>query len=124
MAWPDLELLAVTYLSDQLGVRVVTVLPADLADHLPLIRVARGPGDDDKVTDSPLLDVETFAADRGGMWDLAEDTRQALHALAGRAVDGKLVDTVTTATGPTWVEYGNPAAHRAVASYRFALRQA
>ncbi len=124
MAWPDLELIAVAYLSTELPlVRVVTVLPGNLEAELPVIRVTRGPGGDDGFTDQPLLDCETFTADRASMWALAEDARQALHALAGQAVDGFLVDTVNTATGPTYVDYGNVAVSRAVASYRVELRQ-
>lgn len=121
--WPDLELVAYTYLSSVLAARVVTVLPSNLETELPVVRVARGPGSDDGITDSPLLDVEAFAATRGQMWDLAEQARQAIHALAGTATGGALVDSVSTATGPTWVSYENPAVQRAVASYRMALRQ-
>lgn len=124
MSWPDVEKVATTYLRGLIAGRVVTRLPSDLEAVLPVTRVTRGPGSDDGITDGPLLDVESFAADRGAMWTLAEETRQALHALAGQAVDGVLVDSVTTATGPVRVDYENPAVERAVASYRLALRQA
>ena len=124
MRWPDLHRLAVAYLRPALGdVRVVTRVPGNLADVLPVVRVTRGPGSDDGITDAPLLDVEVFAADEGAMWTLAEDARQAMHALAGQSVDGALVDSVTTSVGPVAVDYGNPAAHRAVASYRVEMRQ-
>lgn len=123
MGWPDLELLARTWLVTELPGRVVTVLPARLEESLPVTRLSRGPGADDGITDAPLLDVETFAATRAQMWQLAEQTRQLLHQMAGRAVYGHLVDTVDTATGPVWVSYENPAVHRAVASYRVAFRQ-
>jgi hypothetical protein len=121
--WPDVEATVRGYLAGVLAGRVVTVLPSQLEASLPVTRVTRGPGSDDGVTDGPLLDVETFAATRGAMWDLAEETRQALHKLAGKAHGGVLVDTVTTAVGPVYVDYGNPAVQRAVASYRLALRQ-
>lgn len=121
--WPDLELIAREWLAGVLPGRVVTVLPAAFEQSLPVTRIARGPGSDDGITDAPLLDVESFAADRAAMWALAEQTRQALHDLAGKAVNGALVDTVTTASGPVHVDYGNPAVERAVASYRVALRR-
>jgi hypothetical protein len=121
--WPDVEATVRGYLATTIDGRTVTILPARLEDNLPVTRILRGPGSDDGITDGPLLDVETFAASRGDMWRLAEETRQALHALAGKAYDGVLVDTVDTATGPTYVDYGNPKVHRAVASYRLALRQ-
>jgi hypothetical protein len=121
--WPDVEATVRGYLASVLTGRVVTILPAKLEESLPVTRILRGPGGDDGITDSPLLDVETFGGDRGTMWELAEETRQALHELAGTAFDGVLVDTVQTASGPSYVDYGNPRVHRAVASYRLGLRQ-
>lgn len=123
MGWPDVELVVGTGLRGTIAGRVVTVLPTKLESLLPVTRVTRGPGPDDGITDAPLVDVETFAATRGAMWELAEDTRQAMLALAGRAAAGALVDTVATVTGPTWVDYENPAVQRAVATYRLQLRQ-
>jgi hypothetical protein len=121
--WPDVEATVRGYLATTVTGRVVTILPAQLETALPVTRILRGPGVDDGITDSPLLDVETFAGSRGDMWALAEETRQALHELAGKAYGGVLVDSVTTASGPSFVDYGNPRVHRAVASYRLALRQ-
>lgn len=123
MRWPNVTKLSVFYLKAATGVRTVTVLPTDLADQLPIYRVKRGPGSDDGITDSPLVDLESFAATEDAMWELAEDARQAMHALRGQVVNGALVDSVTTATAPTDVDYGNPAVHRAVASYRLNLRK-
>lgn len=123
MRWPNVTKLSVFYLKAATGVRTVTVLPSSLESNLPIIRAQRGPGSDDKITDSPLVDVEVFAATEDAMWNLAEDAREAMHALAGKSVNGALVDSVTTATAPTDVDYGNPAVHRAVASYRLNLRK-
>lgn len=125
-SWPHLEKLAVTYLTNaQTGVRAATRTP----DNLEALaaqgfhRVTRGPGSDDGVTDSPLLDVESFGTTETSAWELAEGARQAIHKLRGRAVNGVLVDTVSTVTGPVLVDWGNPGIHRYVASYRFAFRQ-
>lgn len=124
MRWPDVNALAYAYLTAALsGVRVATKVPPDLESALPFVRIIRGPGSDDGITDSPLLDTEAFAASEGAAWDLAEDVRQAIHALAGQAVNGALVDSVTTATAPTWLDYGNPSVVRVVASYRMHLRK-
>lgn len=128
MRWPNVVKASVIYLKAATGVRTVTTLPENLTGNLPLYRVTRGPGSDDGITDSPLIDVETFTAageanDDDAMWDAAEDARQAMHALAGTVVNGALVDTVSTATSPTYVDYGNPAINRTVASYRLALRK-
>lgn len=121
MRWPDIEKLAVSYLEAALGVRVATRIPGDLSGSF--VRVIRGPGSDDGITDAPLLDVETFAPNQPAAYALAEDAREALHALAGKAVNGALVDTVDTATGPVRLDYGNPSVERYVASYRLNLRQ-
>lgn len=120
--WPDVEALAVAHLKAALSVRVATDVPTNV-DSLPrFVRVTRGPGSDDGITDAPLLDVEAFAPNQGDASLLAEDAREAMHALAGSAVNGDLVDSVTTATGPTRVTY-SPNVERYVASYRLALRK-
>jgi hypothetical protein len=121
--WPNAERTIRAYLATQLPGRVVNELPGQFEDQLPVTRVTLGPGTDDGVTDAPLVDVESFGADRAAMWTLAEQARQALHALAGHAHDGVLVDSVTTATRPSYVDYGNPKVRRAVASYRVTLRR-
>ena len=125
-SWPNLEAVAVSHLRTVTGYRTSTRIPSDLAESVPLIRVMRGPGSDDRITDSALLDVESFTARDGSavdMWDLAEAVREAMHALTGNAVNGVLIDRVTTATGPTYLDYGNPAVSRVVSSYRFEARK-
>lgn len=124
--WPDVQKLAVAYLRPALDLApglVATKVRADVDTLAKFVRVARGPGSDDSVTDSPLLDVETFTLNSADAWNLAEDARLAMHALAGKAVNGALVDSVTTATAPTEVDYGNPKVTRYVASYRLHLRK-
>jgi len=124
-SWPHLEKLATSHLTEATGKRTVTRVPADLEAQAVkgLYRVTRGPGSDDGVTDSPLLDVESFGTTETQAWELAEGARQAVHKLRGRAVNGVLVDTVSTASGPVLVDWGNPGIYRYVASYRFAFRQ-
>lgn len=123
--WPHLEKLAVAHLTAATGKRAATKTPDNLEAEAAegFYRVTRGPGSDDGVTDSPLLDVESFGTTETSAWELAEDARQAVHKLRGKAVNGVLVDTVSTASGPVLVDWGNPGIHRYVASYRFAFRQ-
>lgn len=129
MRWPNVARVGVAYLRAETGMRTVTKLPAELEANLPLYRVTRGPGSDNKITESVLLDVETFvrndntAAAEDALWSAAEDARQAIHALGGQVVDGSLVDTANTATAPTIVDYGNDKVLRAVASYRLEFRK-
>lgn len=124
MSWPILEALAVTWLSERLGVGVSTDLPASIETRHPdgFIRVARGPGSDDGISDEPLLDVEAFHPNRVNAARLAEDARAAVHAMKARLVDGHLIDTAETASGPSWVYYG-PNVERYVASYRLSYRR-
>lgn len=122
MVWPVLEPELVKHLSAELGVRVGTRVPSDI-DGLPgFVRVARGPGSDDGLTDSPLVDVECFAPTEIVAARLAEQARSVFHALkGGRRLAGILVDSVRTATGPTYLQY-SPSISRYVASYRLHYR--
>lgn len=119
--WPDVERAYVTILREAVGVRVATDIPGDV-EGIPggFIRVARGPGSDDGITDSPLLDVEAFHRDRHGAERLAEQARQAILASPNQI--GVLVDAATTASTPTRVFY-SPNVERYVASYRLRLRR-
>lgn len=123
-AWPALEAVAVRRLQGLTGARVGTDLPPAV-ESLPsgFIRVSRGPGGDDGITDDPMLDVEAFHTSRISAWDLIEAARQSLLGLGGSAVEGDLVDRVATATGPSFVFYG-PHVSRYVMALRVALRRA
>lgn len=121
--WPDVEKALVAHLAQTLGARVSVKTPPDL-EHLPgFVRVTRGPGTDDGLTDAPTIDVEAFAPSRGAARELAERARQAMHELQGRRADAVLFDSVRTAVAPSWVDWGNPAVHRFVAAYAVGFRR-
>lgn len=121
--WPDVEVALVKHLAAALGVRVAVSTPPEL-DQLPgFIRVTRGPGSDDGVTDAPLVDVEAFAPTRGAARELAERARAAMHELQGHRAGAVLFDVVRTATAPSWVDWGNPRIHRFVAVYTVHFRR-
>lgn len=127
--WPDVRPVVVAHLTTALGLpqgRVATKVRPDVDTLDKFVRIARGPGSDDEVTDSFLLDAETFtlATAPDAAWPLAEDVRQAMHGLAGRVINGVKIDSVSTAASPTEVDYGNPKTVRFVASYRIGLRKA
>lgn len=122
--WPNIEKALVDHVRTETGgKRTGTSVPGDVETLPAFIRIARGPGSDDMVTDSPTVDVETFAPSHGDAADLAEDVRQIFHALIGRRVGPVLVDRVRTTVSPSWVDYRNPATNRFVASYRIEFRQ-
>ena len=126
--WPDPIPAVVSHLQAGLGLplgRVATKVRPDVDAVDASVRVARGPGSDDEVSDSFLVDVETFtlSARPADAWPLAEDARQAMHGLSGALVRGVQFDAVTTTMSPTVVDYGNPKVERYVASYRVDLRK-
>lgn len=122
--WPDIEKALVAYIRDATGgKRVGNLVPGDVETLPAFIRVARGPGTDDMVTDSPVVDVETFAPKYGDAASLAEDVRQIFHALPGRRIGAVLVDRVATNVAPSWIDYRNPGTNRFVASYHIEYRQ-
>lgn len=127
LTWGDIEYAAMLIIRAALppAARVVNELPADLEKKLPLVQVQILPGGgDDRVTDTALVDVDTFAATRTAMWDLAREVRAALLAASGQHVPGArvVIDTVDTSSRPAPVPYGTPAIHRAVATYALTSR--
>lgn len=138
MSWPSIAVALVDGYRADTGDRVGTKVPSNVETLEKFVRFSRGPGTDDQITDSPLIDVECFSTDYGTAEALAESVRQWFHSLTGRRVgpsdplwehllQGKtgaiLVDRVQTASAPMWVDYKNPSTNRFVASYRLEFRQ-
>ncbi|MFJ8883606.1 hypothetical protein ACIRJR_09350 [Streptomyces sp. NPDC102402] len=124
--WADIELAVMTGIRPHLpGVKVADELPDKLETRLPLVWVQVAGGGDDRVTDTATVDVHSFAATRAATWDLAEQTRKAMHALAATHNPGQkaVIDDVTTQQRPALVPYGNPALRRAVATYTVSMRE-
>lgn len=123
MSWPNIEKALTSTHRTESGVQTGTKVPDEVELLEKFVRLARGPGSDDMITDSPVVDVECFSSDYNTAAVLAEDVRQWFHALNGRKVGGVLVDKVRTVLAPEWVDYRNPATNRFVASYRLEFRQ-
>lgn len=122
-SWPMLEKIAVAALNQHLSRgRAGTKLPANVEESDGFVRVTRGPGSDDGITDSPLLDLEAFHADRAKAWEIADDARQIILSMAASNTAGHLIDAANTATSPNWVYYG-PHVERYVGSYRVGYRR-
>src|SRR5690625_2433157 len=123
MSWPMLEKLAVSALNADLKRgRAGTKLPANVEKLDGCVRVARGPGSDDGITDEPPLDVEAFAVAQVTAWEIAQDATDLVRSMKGRLIDGQLIDAANTASSPSWVYYG-PHVERYVASYRIEYRR-
>jgi hypothetical protein len=104
--YPDVERLLVTHLGAALGVRVVTDLPANLQQILPLVQVGRFGGADVVTMDHALMDIDGYAVSRAAALELAERCREELRfRLPGLQVGGAFVYTVRTMGGVAWRPY-------------------
>lgn len=125
--FPDVEILLIAYLKAQTGHRVVTDLPTGdaLTAALPVIRVTRVSGEEsDYRLDHPIVDVDVFAADRGGASTLARQVQDLLrnHLPYEDAVQPTgVVTAVGTVVGPRWLPDSNTNLRRFQASYEITL---
>jgi len=116
------EAFVIAYLESETGDDAGTTTPNNLETLAAFHRVSVGGGDDDTVTDSALVDIESFAPSRYNAALAAERARLAMLQLSGKTVAGSLVDRVRTATRPVWLDYDNPKVFRYVATYRVEQR--
>lgn len=121
MIWPDVEIELVAWLSAQRGsgVRVLTELPANLTDVLPVAQVQRVGGDDDTFRlDRALVDVDVYAATRTAASTLARQVRDDLVMhLRGTATAAAVFGLVTTVSAPQWRPYEDINLRRLGATY-------
>ncbi|MFE4857384.1 hypothetical protein [Streptomyces sp. NPDC056670] len=121
MTWPDVEIELVAWLSAQRGggVTVLTELPANLGDLLPVVQVQRVGGDDDTFKlDRALVDVDVYAPTRAGASLLARQVRDDLvMKLRGTSTAAAVFGLVTTVSAPQWRPYENINLRRLGATY-------
>lgn len=125
--FPDIErvvmdLLASFKLGTVATANIQTETPIDLETRLPFILVVAGTGDDDGLTDYPLVDVEVFAPTRAMAYALAEDIRARLLEAPHR-VNGVIIDFVRTTIRPRRLPWANEQIRRFAATYRFSARR-
>ena len=118
----DVELLVIQWLQAQLGSGVVVrdELDNNLLDELPTVQVERiAAGDDDGFRlDRALVDVDVYAATRGGAITLATQIRGlVLGTLPGLTTGGAVVGRVRTLTAPGIRPYENTGLRRVGATY-------
>lgn len=124
MRWVDVEKVVAARLTAALAVPADSETP-EVLEGKTFLRVMVASGDDDGINDSPTVDVEAFAPSRRGAYLLAEDARLVMLGMAGRDPSGdgrELIDSVSTAVRPRWVDYRNPKVDRVVAAYRVTTR--
>lgn len=125
MPFPDVEALAIAYLHAKTAKRVVTDLPVDLDDILPVIRVTRISGTNrDYRLDRPIVDVDVFAADRAGASALSGVVRDLLHdhlPYEDAVQPTGVVTSVVTIAGPRWLPDPNIRLRRFHATYELCV---
>jgi hypothetical protein len=118
-AYPDIEDVALELFAE-LAPTVLTT-PETLVP--PLIQVRRVGGTDNRITDQPRIEVQSFGASHASGRDLAEACRQTVLAAVATTVAGASIDRAWTESAPVYVAYGDPTAHRYVATYRIEVRR-
>jgi hypothetical protein len=105
----DVESALVAWTRDRFpGARVVTELPATLADS-PTIQITRiGGADRHPGIDAAVMDYDCFAPTRQAARQLALDVHDAWRQeLPGSLVDGGVILAVATGSAPSWRPYEN-----------------
>ncbi|GHD70132.1 hypothetical protein GCM10010317_076780 [Streptomyces mirabilis] len=115
----DVEAELIAWLDTVLDVRVLTDLPANLGDVLPVVQVQRVGGYDDGFRlDRALVDIDVYAATREAASALMAQTRSLLLTeLRGVATDTAVFTVARTIAAPAWRPYENPALRRFGASF-------
>ncbi|WP_425837328.1 hypothetical protein [Streptomyces fractus] len=119
----DVEAVLNPWAEAVLGVRAGAETPADLEKRLPMVRVERIGGPDERFSLHPRVAVDVFAATADEARRLANDLRDKLLALRG-PVNGAVIRDVRCDSGPSRQPWANEAVHRRGASYTVSLRAA
>ncbi|KOU62039.1 hypothetical protein ADK57_25715 [Streptomyces sp. MMG1533] len=115
----DIEAELVAWLASGLDVRVLTDLPADLGEVLPVIQIQRtGGGDDGLRLDRAFVDIDVYAASRQAASQLMSQTRSLLLTqLRGAVTAAAVFTSARTIAAPTWRPYENPNLRRFGATF-------
>lgn len=120
---PDIEAVLNPWAEELTGVFAGAETPADLETRLPVIRIQRGGGGDDRFNGSPRVYVDVFAATADEARTLANSLRDALLFLRG-PVRGAVIRGVRCDSGPSRQPWASEAVHRRGATYTVSLRAA
>ncbi|GAA3018357.1 hypothetical protein Sfulv_55220 [Streptomyces fulvorobeus] len=119
----DIEAVLAPWAEATFGAFGCSETPADLEQHLPVIRVERIGGADDRFSLHPRVAVDVFAATADEARTLANSVRDALIFLRGPVGDA-VIRSVDCGAGPSRQPWANEAIHRRGATYTVSLRTA
>lgn len=117
--YPDTESAMVALLGGVAS--TVTTTPASFTP--PLVQVQRLGGDDDGVTDFPIVAVTCYGATRAQAWQMAEQCRQLILAVGNESPGGILIDSARTVTPSQQLPDPNTNLRVVTATYRLGLRR-
>jgi hypothetical protein len=120
---PDIESVLNPWAEEATGAFAGAETPDDLESRLPVIRIERGGGVDERFSEHPRVFVDVFAATADEARTLANDLRDALLALRG-PVHGAVIRDVRCDSGPSRLPWANPAVYRRGATYTVSYRDA
>ncbi|MFF3142158.1 hypothetical protein ACFVRU_10610 [Streptomyces sp. NPDC057927] len=120
---PEIEAVLAPWAEATLGVFSAAETPADLETRLPVIRVERIGGSDERFALRPRVAVDVFAATADEARTLASRVRDELLFLRG-PVNGAVIRDIRCDSGPTRQPWANEAVIRRGATYTVSLRPA
>jgi hypothetical protein len=122
--FPDVEDVLAVLVAD-LGA-TGSYVPANLKDQLPFHHLYRFGGRDDRISDSAIVAIDTFAGTRAIALQRAEQVRQRLLAAPHAVITGAgtvVVDYARTGDGPHEKPWGDSTVRRMTATYTVTLRR-
>lgn len=119
----DVEAVLAPWVEVTFGVEGCAETPADLEQRLPVVRVQRLGGLDERFGQHPRVAVDVFTATADQGRTLAGQIADALHFLHG-PVGGAIIRSVRCDSGPARQPWANDAVHRRGATYTVSLRAA
>jgi len=120
---PEIESVLAPWAESTFDVWSAAETPPEMEKRLPVIRVERLGGSDERFTLHPRVAVDVFAATADEARTLAGRVRDALLFLRG-PVNGAVVRDVRCDSGPSRQPWANEAIHRRGATYTVSLRAA
>ncbi|MFI1485788.1 hypothetical protein [Streptomyces sp. NPDC020747] len=115
----DVEVELVAWLTGRLDVRVLTDLPENLGDVLPVVQIQRAGGGDDGIRlDRAFIDIDVYGATRQAASQLMSQARSLLLTeLRGVVTAAAVFTSARTITAPFWRSYENPGLRRFGATF-------
>lgn len=127
--WPDVHSVLKLLFADLCDNVVGPTRPPNYQNSMPMIRVRRLGGGDDRITDTARVDVEIYTSkdlENGGGWPVASSlARRVQQRLLNRphVTEAGRIDTVETESSPAEIPHDDQAVRLVAATYRISFRR-